>query len=297
VDAQRGKALGDDADKVAGTSLDKGHELDALAKMPAGQRADLVERAARGENVSAVKASPPVMFPEPAKVGRGQKVCTTQTFPMVDPAALSRAYILARLRCLTRSIVLSVVTPTKPTTLKAMSRGHGKIELAILQRLSGRGAITDAREILNLCADGRPVSRVLRSSVNRALRNLCRAGLIVEYVEHDHKFFTLSDRHKRRQQRKQRDQWGDDWWERRRQERERAELEAKAITKELPKLTKVLAMLGSEYAGERDAAARQVEIWRRKTGKSWEEIFNLLFEARLIAEKMRQMGIVAGDTK
>jgi len=31
------------------------------------------------------------IYPEPAKVGRGQKVCVAQTFPMVDPASLSRA--------------------------------------------------------------------------------------------------------------------------------------------------------------------------------------------------------------
>ena len=33
--AARGEALGDDLDSIAGTSLDKGVELDALVKMPA----------------------------------------------------------------------------------------------------------------------------------------------------------------------------------------------------------------------------------------------------------------------
>jgi len=53
-DAQRGAQLADIADKIVGTSLDKGQELDALGKLPPGQRNDLVERAARGENVTAL---------------------------------------------------------------------------------------------------------------------------------------------------------------------------------------------------------------------------------------------------
>jgi N6-adenosine-specific RNA methylase IME4 len=52
-DAQRGEALGDDALRVARTSLDKGEELDALAKMAPEARAALIERAAAGEKVSA----------------------------------------------------------------------------------------------------------------------------------------------------------------------------------------------------------------------------------------------------
>jgi N6-adenosine-specific RNA methylase IME4/uncharacterized ParB-like nuclease family protein len=52
-DAQRGQALGDDALRVARTSLDKGEELDALAKMAPEARAALIERAAAGEKVSA----------------------------------------------------------------------------------------------------------------------------------------------------------------------------------------------------------------------------------------------------
>jgi ParB family chromosome partitioning protein len=54
-DAMRGEALGDDLDKIAGTSLDHGTELDALAKMTPEQRAPIVERAAAGEEISAVE--------------------------------------------------------------------------------------------------------------------------------------------------------------------------------------------------------------------------------------------------
>lgn len=46
-------ALGDDLGKVEGTSLDKGVELQALAKLPEQDRKDLIDRAAAGEKVSA----------------------------------------------------------------------------------------------------------------------------------------------------------------------------------------------------------------------------------------------------
>ena len=51
----RADALGGDIQKVAGTSLDKGVELDALKAMPASQRQDLIARAQSGEVVSARK--------------------------------------------------------------------------------------------------------------------------------------------------------------------------------------------------------------------------------------------------
>lgn len=49
----RAEALGPDIKLVAGTSLDKGVELDALAKMTPEQRAPVIERAVAGETVSA----------------------------------------------------------------------------------------------------------------------------------------------------------------------------------------------------------------------------------------------------
>lgn len=52
-EAERGEKLGADAGRVAGTSLDVGDELDALVKLPAEKRADLIDRAAKGEKVSA----------------------------------------------------------------------------------------------------------------------------------------------------------------------------------------------------------------------------------------------------
>lgn len=49
----RAMALGDDLDEVAGTSLDKGVELDALSDMAQEDRRALIARAKAGENVSA----------------------------------------------------------------------------------------------------------------------------------------------------------------------------------------------------------------------------------------------------
>lgn len=50
---RRVDGLGPDIHRIAGTSLDKGVEMDALIKLPAPQRAELIDRAAAGEKVSA----------------------------------------------------------------------------------------------------------------------------------------------------------------------------------------------------------------------------------------------------
>jgi ParB/RepB/Spo0J family partition protein len=55
IAAARGAALGDDLAEIAGTSLDKGVELDALAKMKPEQRKPIIDRAKAGECVSARK--------------------------------------------------------------------------------------------------------------------------------------------------------------------------------------------------------------------------------------------------
>lgn len=62
----RAEALGDDLPRVAGTSLDKGVELDALAKLPEPERAELIERAQAGEKVSARDTAPAARAPKPA---------------------------------------------------------------------------------------------------------------------------------------------------------------------------------------------------------------------------------------
>ena len=49
----RAEAIGDDLLRLTGTSLDKGVELDALAKLPEPERKELIERAVAGEAVTA----------------------------------------------------------------------------------------------------------------------------------------------------------------------------------------------------------------------------------------------------
>ncbi len=53
----RAEAIGEDLERVTGTSLDKGVELDALAKLPEPERKELIDKAEAGEQVSARKAS------------------------------------------------------------------------------------------------------------------------------------------------------------------------------------------------------------------------------------------------
>jgi ParB-like chromosome segregation protein Spo0J len=53
-EAERGEKIGEEVlRKVAGTSLDKGEELDGLARLPEEKRAEIADRAAAGEKVSA----------------------------------------------------------------------------------------------------------------------------------------------------------------------------------------------------------------------------------------------------
>lgn len=60
----RAEALGDDIDRLVGTSLDKGVEADALIKLPEPERKELIERAVAGEVVTARAA--PAPHPQPA---------------------------------------------------------------------------------------------------------------------------------------------------------------------------------------------------------------------------------------
>jgi ParB family transcriptional regulator, chromosome partitioning protein len=94
-DAARGKALGPDLDRIAGTSLDKGSELDALATIPPQQRAPIIDRAVAGEEVSAVAllAPPP---PDEPRQGYSELVRTWRRFryamERASPAGL-RAFL------------------------------------------------------------------------------------------------------------------------------------------------------------------------------------------------------------
>ena len=66
--AARGGALGDDLGAVTGTSLDKGVELDALAKMKPGERKTLIER-----EIVTVRCSANQRLPRSPKYGASGK--------------------------------------------------------------------------------------------------------------------------------------------------------------------------------------------------------------------------------
>lgn len=70
----RADALGDDLERIAGTSLDKGVELDALKAMPEPERKELIDRAAAGEKVSARASQKSDTEPakEPVKVNAAE---------------------------------------------------------------------------------------------------------------------------------------------------------------------------------------------------------------------------------
>ena len=78
----RAVALGDDVEKVVGTSLDKGVEMDALAKMPEPERAALIDRAQAGERVS-------------ARSGAGKRAKASEDNDLADEAAEKIAEALA----------------------------------------------------------------------------------------------------------------------------------------------------------------------------------------------------------
>ncbi len=165
-----------------------------------------------------------------------------------------------------------------------MSRGRGRVESGILDALEYRKegcAENFARWFI--AANVALIPKALRSSVNRALRNLHLAGLIVDAGKTGSvKFWKLTEQAKK-------DHANEKARSRRRaaeQERMRERLrEADAFEafmpcnekmerpKEVAQLIKMLGMCGSDYLGERDNAARQVEAIRRKLNLGWEEIF------------------------
>ena len=91
IAAARGEALGDDLAMVTGTSLDKGVELDALAKLPEDERKGLIDRAKAGERVTARKEPKIAAEPRSSELSRtvgairvSQLTFRPATFGLVD---------------------------------------------------------------------------------------------------------------------------------------------------------------------------------------------------------------------
>lgn len=96
----RAEALGDDLDKVTGTSLDKGVELDALKAMTPEQRAPLIERAQAGEKVSA--------RPAPAQ----QPVAPHTTTSLIAALQSTMQYLLDSTGCDTVTGAVTLILST-----------------------------------------------------------------------------------------------------------------------------------------------------------------------------------------
>ena len=96
----RAEALGDDLPRVAGTSLDKGVELDALAKLPEADRADLIERAQAGEKVSARAVT--ALQPKP----------THSTTSLIAALQSTVQYLLDSTDCKTVDEVITLIDAT-----------------------------------------------------------------------------------------------------------------------------------------------------------------------------------------
>ena len=75
--------------EIIGTSLDKGAEIDALAKLPVAKQRSLAEAAKRGEQVSAIRALT-ACDPEAAKTSDGNGKEADRA-PTLDPRAWSMA--------------------------------------------------------------------------------------------------------------------------------------------------------------------------------------------------------------
>jgi hypothetical protein len=92
--ARHGKAIGaDNLAKITGTSLDKGVELDALAKLPESERAPLIERAAAGEKVSA-RAQERRGLTQAAVDGVSAALARIQKEDVADPENYRAAFFL-----------------------------------------------------------------------------------------------------------------------------------------------------------------------------------------------------------
>lgn len=89
LDAARGEKIGTEAlKKVAGTSLDKGEELDALAKLPEPKRAAIIDRAKAGDRVSAkVELKKDKREIRERELGKKQKALPTKKYGVIlaDP--------------------------------------------------------------------------------------------------------------------------------------------------------------------------------------------------------------------
>ncbi len=87
---KRAEEIGEDnLKKIAGTTLSKGVEMDALIKLPPDTRAELIERAAAGEKVSAR----PTPAPKPMTADRALDIMAADIIASHKPASIASPLI------------------------------------------------------------------------------------------------------------------------------------------------------------------------------------------------------------
>jgi hypothetical protein len=118
----------------------------------------------------------------------------------------------------------------------------------------------------------RAQTKALEASVRRALASLRAKNLV---VQNERKLWLRSDdaaeeqaRTKTRDRAETRRQKARD----RRAADERELAKALAASTDVEKLTKLLGMLGSAHDGEVLAAARQIEVERKRLGRTWQQL-------------------------
>jgi hypothetical protein len=155
-----------------------------------------------------------------------------------------------------------------------MSRGHGRVQQLILNALGYyypdsvpvvwvAGQVVGRRGALNLTA-------AERSSINRALRNLQREGLIyASPLGGSKKKWALVKQPKGWKRRARKGSWRRYWQD------FQAAADSQGPGRKAPpraRLAKMLGMLGSAHAGERASAAQRAEEERKRLGLTWEDI-------------------------
>jgi DNA-binding MarR family transcriptional regulator len=173
---------------------------------------------------------------------------------------------------------LSVVRHQHLSGLPGMSRGHGRAQRLILERLTDRWNFASARTIAeSFPSKGIPVAPAMIETVRRALRALEREGLVCIYqpgASGTTKLWSLTATQRKRAERERSQRKARE----RKSKRDDEILKAMPVRKPQPQrdmLVKILGMLGSDQDGEALSAARKAETLRVKLGLSWDAIVRM----------------------
>ena len=182
---------------------------------------------------------------------------------------------------------LNVFHPQRLILVSRRSRGHGRTQRMILERLTDRWSFSSARIIaVSFTPPGAPVSPATIEAVRRALRALERESLVCIYepgASGTTKLWTLTEAQRKRAERERAREKAR---ERKAKRDEEDYLKFSSIREMEPQperdlLIKILGMLSSNHGGEVLSAARKAEELRAKLGLSWDQIVRMFLPGRL----------------